>query len=129
MSKKNNPNSPDNLLGKWFQEIEEYEIDYDLIGSEQEYILARGAISHLLNFSDQHGKLIEMYNWLASNEGCNFLENHSRVSQLVHEEFEYLSNCISWEFYIDADDKDAVRALKEWAVDYQCLLPSYLTLK
>jgi hypothetical protein len=37
-----NPNSPENLLGKWFEEIEHYESSHNLIGTDQENIIARG---------------------------------------------------------------------------------------
>ncbi|MBU3595646.1 hypothetical protein ICN10_04410 [Polynucleobacter sp. 86C-FISCH] len=129
MPKKINPNSPDNLLGKWFESIDIYEIDNDLMGTSKEYILARGALSHLLNFADQNNKLMQMYNWLLSNEGSDFLENHSRASQFVYFELKDLSYAINWENYISSNDVDSILALKEWIEFYQCPLPSYLTLK
>ncbi|BDT79765.1 hypothetical protein [Polynucleobacter yangtzensis] len=129
MPKKINPNSPDNLLGPWFNKIEEYETNANLIGSEQEYILARGSLSHLLDFADQHNKLTQMYNWLLTNEGSDFLETHSRSSQFVFFEFKDLSFDISWNNFISSDDVDTVLELKEWIEFYQCTLPSYLTLK
>ena len=130
MSKKNNPNSPDNLLGKWFYEIETYEIDHDLIGSEQEYVLAKGALAHILDFSDQHNKLIEMYNWLISEQGNSFLSNNSRPSDFVYYELRTLSFEISFEQRINLDDcEDEANELREWIRENGCLLPSYLTLK
>lgn len=130
MAKKiSNPNSPDNLLGKWFEQIEIFAIDHDLIGTEQEYVLARGCIAHILEFADQHNKLIQMYNWLISNEGDKFLQDHSRPSQLVSSELKDLSFDINWENYILHDEVNSIAALREWMGFFAYPLPSQLKLK
>ena len=130
MSNKINPNSPDNLLSTWFEEIEAYESNHDLIGTEQEYVLAKGALAHILDFSDQHDKLIEMYNWLISQEGHSFLSTNSRPSDFVYYELRTLSFDISFEQRINLDDcEDEANELREWIRENCCLLPSYLTLK
>ncbi len=125
-----NPNSPENLLGKWFEEIEHYESSHNLIGTDQENIIARGSLSHILDFSDKHNKLIEMYNWLVSEDGHLFLQHNSRPSEFVYFELRTLSFEISFEQKINSNDvAEYEEELREWIQDNSSLLPLYLALK
>jgi hypothetical protein len=124
-----NPNSPENLLGKWFEEIEHYESSHNLIGTDQESVIARGSLSHILDFSDKNNKLIEMYNWLISDEGLSFLKINSRPSEFVYYEIQDLSQNINWGNFISVEDTDGISEVREWVQSYECMLPVYLTLK
>ena len=130
MSNKTNPNSPENLLGKWFYAIDKHVIDHNLTGSEKEIAIGKGALAHLLEFADRHNKLIEMYNWLMESEGQLFLMNNSRISDFVFHESRSLSFIVNGEEELYPEDfEDAIEIIRAWIHENACLLPAYLTLK
>ncbi len=69
-NKFNNPNSPENLLAPWINANTRRFFEY---GNGDTQAFGRILLLHILGLADSHNKLIEMYNWLSTNEAREFL--------------------------------------------------------
>ncbi|MEY4017348.1 MAG: hypothetical protein RLZZ189_1146, partial [Pseudomonadota bacterium] len=75
----NNPNNHHHLLGNWLNLLDQ---TYDLhsiieeskgIKDPSDENVGDVVLANLLSFSQSHGKALEMFNWLVSRDGKNFL--------------------------------------------------------
>ena len=65
-----NPNSPDNLLVPWINSNSRRFYEY---GNGNNAAFGRTLLACIFDFADSHNKLLEMFNWLKSNEARNVL--------------------------------------------------------
>ena len=65
--------SPEQVLGSWLQKMSAF-YKLDGWGSEGYDGDCWNLVCSILEFSDHHNKLLEMYRWLLSDEGREFFE-------------------------------------------------------
>jgi hypothetical protein len=84
-----NPNNHHRILGKWLRFINEDLILEDLIEASTGIVdvssemLGNAVLASLLQFSKQHGKAVEMLNWLASADGAFYLSHFDEYNSIA----------------------------------------------
>ena len=124
-----NPNSPENLLGPWLIMMDDFMFSH--IVEDRELTPPRYAIvAHLLDFADQKGKLLEMINWLATDDAKEYFKNASSYSSDIYSD---LVSLMSYQDPFDPEDIESqnefIEFLREWILEKTQELPSYLELK
>jgi hypothetical protein len=119
---KDDLNSPENLLGKWLKNMSEF---FSTHGIENGYgydANCSALLAHILIFANKHGKILEMFRWLISSDGSEFLDR---------EEYQHAGNMVAIKIHVvgdfledldlDTDDKSEeqllIKKLTEWAYE------------
>ena len=81
MAKKENPNSPKNLIAPWM--LVNMRHQYDL-GNRNLGLFGKRLLTAILALAEEHSKFTEMYNWLNSQEAkLFFLSNEPEGPQVL----------------------------------------------
>jgi hypothetical protein len=124
-----NPNSPENLLKPWLDQMDEYANHLRVI-DRSDLPLQSIFLSHLLNFADQHQKLFEILFWMKSEDGERFFLSASEYSSTIYSEFEFVYNFAA--FPDDDDDEelvdDALEVVRHWIHEKSGYVPFELML-
>ena len=132
-----NPNSPENLLKPWLDQMDEYANLLRVI-DRNDLPLQSIFLAHLLNFADQHQKLFEMLFWMKSVDGERFFLSASEYSSTIYSEFEFVYNSADLFVYNfadfpDDDDQqlvdDALEVVRHWIQEKSGYVPFELKLK
>ena len=132
-----NPNSPENLLKPWLDQMDEYANHLRVI-DRNDLPLQSIFLAHLLNFADQHQKLFEMLFWMKSEDGERFFLSASEYSSTIYSEFEFVYNSANLFVYNfadfpDDDDQqfvdDALEVVRHWIQEKSGYVPFELKLK
>lgn len=124
----NNPNSPENLLGVWFKEMDEFMFNGAVEDSEiSEYRDAMAA--HIFDFADTHGKLLEMLHWLDTKEAQAVFES-AEHSMAVYQVIEWLLSRRDFDDWSDIEQtQDFQGLIRDWIEDHNLPLPAQLQLR
>ena len=95
--------SPDQVLGSWLQKMSAF-YKLDGWGSEGYDGDCWNLVCSILEFSDDHNKLLDMYRWLLSDEGYEFFERDS--------EFGIAANMVSIKLVELAEVEDDLHKMK-----------------
>ena len=92
-----NPNSPEIVLGSWLEEVSAAIADHSFVVTDYDETKS-ALLAILLEFADQHNKLCELFHWLTSLEGHEFLRR---------KEYQVAGNMLKGElFMLDDDDEE-----------------------
>jgi hypothetical protein len=124
-----NPNSPENLLGPWLIMMDDFMFSHFV--EDRELTPPRYAIvAHLLDFADQNGKLVEMINWLATDDAKEYFKNASSYSSDIYSELVWLISLQDpWDPEDIENQNEFFGFLRGWILEKTQELPSYLELK
>jgi hypothetical protein len=117
-------NSPDKLLGSWLVKLNRLEFDTGDLLAESVFA------AHIIKFSDTENKLIEMYNWLISEEGKAFLLSNDRFHSDAFFIISELQNAAAPDEDLPTNDSEKLlKNLRNFAeINYQPL-PANLSLE
>jgi hypothetical protein len=122
-----NPNSPENLLKPWLDQMDEFANHLRVI-DRNDLPLQSILLAHLLNFADQHQKLFEMLFWMKSEDGKRFFLSASEYSSTIYSEFELVYNFAD---FSDDDQEfvvDSLEVVRHWIQEKSGYVPFELKL-
>lgn len=102
-----NPNSPERLLGPFLSRSSTRYIDvYRKITGKD----AKQHLAHILRFSHQHGKMPEMYYWLISTTGKEFLSKpeYQPFGDLINNELDIIKSQYKESRYLKRINQEAM---------------------
>ncbi len=102
-----NPNSPERLLGKFLSRSSTRYVDVNRKVTSKD---AKQHLAHILRFSYQHGKMPEMYHWLISITGKEFLSKpeYQPFGDLINNELEIIKSQYKESRYLKRINQDAM---------------------
>ena len=92
-----NPNSPEIVLGGWLKLISADIAGHEFVINDLD-VTAGALLAMILEFADKHSRLLEMYEWLTSTEGHEFLRR---------DEYQPAGNMVKSELFMFDNDLES----------------------
>jgi hypothetical protein len=126
---EDNPNSPENLLGPWLIMMDDFMFSHRVEDRDTTPPLY-AITAHILDFADQKGKLVEMINWLATDDAKEYFKNASSFSSDIYSELVWLISLQDpWAPEDIENQNEFFGFLRGWILEKSQELPHYLELK